>query len=140
MTMLFLLPSRGNQSFGAIPLGLRRYGYSELFLLSEMYMEWIMLLLAGISEITWAYCMKLSDGFTKFVPSAVTVVFYILSAVFLSQALRKIPLGTAYAMWTGFGIVGTSLLGVLFFNEVLSTAQVICIALIVCGIVGLKIL
>ncbi|MCI2049947.1 MAG: multidrug efflux SMR transporter [Lachnospiraceae bacterium] len=102
-------------------------------------MQWIMLLLAGVSEITWAFFMKLSDGFTKIVPSITTFVFYALSAVFLSQALKKLPLGTAYAMWTGFGIVGTSLLGVFLFREALNATQMICIALIVCGIVGLKI-
>lgn len=103
-------------------------------------MQWIMLLLAGFAEITWAVSMKLSHGFTKLVPSILTIVFYVLSAVFLSQALKKLPLGTAYAMWTGFGIVGTSLLGVFLFKEALNTAQVICIAMIICGIVGLKLL
>jgi len=103
-------------------------------------MQWIMLLLAGILEITWAYFMKLSNGFTKVVPSIATLVFYVLSAVFLSQALKKLPLGTAYAMWTGFGIVGTSVLGIFLFKETLNAAQIICIVLIVCGIVGLKIL
>ena len=102
-------------------------------------MQWIMLLLAGISEITWAYFMKLSNGFTKVVPSITTLVFYVLSAVFLSLALKKLPLGTAYAMWTGFGIVGTSVLGILIYKETLNAAQIICIVLIVCGIVGLKI-
>lgn len=103
-------------------------------------MQWIMLLLAGISEITWAFSMKLSDGFTKIVPGIITFVFYALSAIFLSQALKKLPLGTAYAIWTGFGIVGTSLLGVILFKETVNAAQGICIVLIVCGIIGLKIL
>ena len=102
-------------------------------------MQCIMLLLAGISEITWAYFMKLSNGFTKVVPSITTLIFYVLSAVFLSLALKKLPLGTAYAMWTGFGIVGTSVLGILIYKETLNAAQIICIVLIVCGIVGLKI-
>ena len=102
-------------------------------------MQWIMLLLAGISEITWAYFMKLSNGFTNVVPSITTLIFYVLSAVFLSLALKKLPLGTAYAMWTGFGIVGTSVLGILIYKETLNAAQIICIVLIVCGIVGLKI-
>lgn len=69
-------------------------------------MEWIMLLIAGIAEITWAVSMKYTNGFTKLLPSAITVIFYVLSAVFLSSALKKLPLGTAYAMWTGFGILG----------------------------------
>jgi len=103
-------------------------------------MQWIMLLLAGLAEITWAAAMKLADGFTKPLPSIVTIVFYLLSAVFLSAALKKLPLGTAYAMWTGFGIVGTSLLGIFCFQESLSTPQILCVLMIVCGIVGLKIL
>ena len=74
-------------------------------------MEWIMLLLAGIFEVTWAVAMKYADGFTRLLPSAVTVAGYLASAVFLAMAMKKLPLGTAYAMWTGFGIVGTTLLG-----------------------------
>ena len=102
-------------------------------------MQWIMLLLAGISEITWAYFMKLSNGFTKVVPSITTLIFYVLSAVFLSLALKNFRWGTAHAMWTGFGIVGTSVLGILIYKETLNAAQIICIVLIVCGIVGFKI-
>lgn len=101
-------------------------------------MEWIMLLLAGIFEVTWAVLMKVSNGFSVLLPSIGTVIGYILSAVFLSIALRKLPLGTAYAMWTGFGIIGTTVLGILIFHETISPAKIICIALIVGGIVGLK--
>lgn len=103
-------------------------------------MQWVMLLLAGIFEVTWAVAMKYADGFTKLVPSVITVVFYILSAIFLAMALKKLPLGTAYAMWTGFGIVGTSVLGIVLFKEMLSLPQVVCVLLIVCGIAGLKVL
>ena len=103
-------------------------------------MKWIILLIAGIMEVTWAVAMKYSEGFTVLVPSIVTVIGYIASAVFLAMALRELPLGTAYAMWTGFGIVGTTLLGILLFNEKLSLPQVICIMMIVAGIVGLKLL
>ena len=74
------------------------------------------------------------------IPSVITIVGYILSAVFLSMALKNLPLGTAYAMWTGFGIIGTSVLGVFLFQEKLSVPQVICIMLIVVGIAGLKLL
>ena len=101
-------------------------------------MKWIMLLIAGVTEVTWAVAMKAADGFTKTVPSVITVVGYILSAVFLSMVLKELPLGTAYAMWTGFGIVGTAVLGVLLFHETMSITQVICVLLIVTGIVGLK--
>lgn len=103
-------------------------------------MEWIMLLFAGILEVTWACAMKASDGFKILIPSIVTVVGYILSAVFLAFALKKLPLGTAYAMWTGFGIIGTSVLGIMLFNEKLSLMQMVCVLMIAVGIVGLKLL
>ena len=102
-------------------------------------MKWIMLLIAGMTEVTWAVAMKAAEGFTKTVPSVITVVGYFLSAVFLSMALKELPLGTAYAMWTGFGIVGTAVLGVLLFHETMSVTQVICVLLIITGIAGLKI-
>lgn len=103
-------------------------------------MKWIILLIAGILEITWAVAMKMSDGFTILIPSIVTAVGYITSAVFLAIALKQLPLGTAYAMWTGMGILGTTLLGVFLFNEKLSIPQIVCVLLIVIGIVGLKLL
>ena len=103
-------------------------------------MKWIMLALAGILEVTWACAMKYSDGFTQLVPSAVTAIGYIASAVFLSLALKDLPMGTAYAMWTGFGIVGTTVLGIVLFKENLTFPKVLCVILIVAGIVGLKLL
>ena len=103
-------------------------------------MKWIYLLIAGALEITWAVAMKMSNGFTVLIPSIVTGAGYIASAVFLAIALRQLPLGTAYAMWTGMGILGTTLLGVFLFHEKLSVPQVICVILIVVGIAGLKIL
>ena len=103
-------------------------------------MHWIFLFLAAIFEVSWAIAMKYSDGFSVLVPSIITVIGYILSAVFLSLAVKQLPLGTAYAMWTGFGIIGTSVLGVFLFNEKLTVPQVICVILIVVGIVGLKLL
>lgn len=103
-------------------------------------MEWIMLLLAGIFEVAWAILMKWSDGFTVPLPTVGTIVGYVLSAIFLSIALKKLPLGTAYAMWTGFGILGTTIFGILFFQESINAAKIVCIALIVCGIAGLKLL
>jgi quaternary ammonium compound-resistance protein SugE len=103
-------------------------------------MQWIHLILAGVLEIVWATTMKMSDGFSKLIPSVITIAGYIASAVFLSMALKKIPLGTAYAIWTGIGILGTSILGVVLFKEILNPAQMICIALIAAGIIGLKLL
>lgn len=103
-------------------------------------MKWIYLFIAGALEITWAVTMKMSEGFTVLIPSVVTGVGYILSAVFLSVALKELPLGTAYAIWTGMGIIGTSILGVILFHDKLSAPQVICVMLIVVGIAGLKLL
>ncbi len=103
-------------------------------------MEWILLFLAGALEISWAVAMKFSEGFTRLWPSVFTAVGYVASAVFLALALKKLPLGTAYAMWTGMGIVGTSLLGIWLFQEKLNLPQLICVLLIVGGIAGLKLL
>ena len=103
-------------------------------------MKWLYLVLAGALEITWAVAMKKSNGFTVLIPSIITGVGYIASAVFLAIALKQLPLGTAYAMWTGMGIVGTTLLGIFLFNEKLSVPQVVCVILIVIGITGLKLL
>ncbi len=103
-------------------------------------MEWIYLLLAGALEVTWAVAMKAAEGFTKPLPSVITAVGYLASALFLALALKKLPLGTAYAMWTGFGILGTTLLGVWLFHESISLPQGLCVALIAAGIVGLKLL
>ena len=103
-------------------------------------MRWLMLILAGIFEVTWACSMKYSNGFMVIVPTIITIMGYIASAIFLSIAMKNLPLGTAYAMWTGIGIVGTSILGIFLFREKLSVQQVICIFLIVVGIVGLKLL
>lgn len=103
-------------------------------------MQWFLLALAAVFEVIWAFAMKYSNGFTVVIPTIITAVGYIASAVFLSMALKNISLGTVYAMWTGFGIIGTSVLGVLLFGEKLSVPQIVCILLIVIGIVGLKLL
>ena len=103
-------------------------------------MQWIMLILAGVFEVTWACAMKYSNGFTVIIPTVITIIGYLASAVFLALALKRLPLGTAYAMWTVFGLIGTTFLGVLLFNEKLSVPQVGCVILIVIGIVGLKLL
>jgi quaternary ammonium compound-resistance protein SugE len=103
-------------------------------------MSWIILILASIAEITWAVALKYADGFTKIIPSVITVVGYIASLILLSLAMKHLPLGTSYAVWTGIGIVGTTVLGILLFQEKLSPLQVICVAMIVIGIIGLKLL
>ena len=101
-------------------------------------MKWLMLLLAGIFEIIWAIAMKYSNGFSILIPSIITAVAYILSAVFLAFALKYLPLGMAYVMWVAFGIIGTTILGVLLFSEKLTVAQIISIILIIIGVIGLK--
>ncbi|MST50997.1 DMT family transporter [Hornefia butyriciproducens] len=103
-------------------------------------MKWIILGIAGAMEITWAVAMKYSGGFTQLIPSVITAVSYIASAVFLALALKNLPLGTAYAIWTGIGIIGTSVLGMLLFKETVSLPQWVCIAMIVIGIIGLRLL
>jgi quaternary ammonium compound-resistance protein SugE len=101
-------------------------------------MKWLMLLLAGIFEIVWAVAMKYSNGFSVIIPSIITAVTYILSAVFLALALKNLPLGMAYVMWVGFGIIGTTVLGVLLFSEKLTVLQILSIIMIMLGIIGLK--
>ena len=103
-------------------------------------MTWLYLVIAGALEITWAIAMKMSNGFTVLIPTVITIVGYISSAVFLAIALKQLPLGIAYAIWTGMGILGTTILGALLFHEKISIPQVICILLIVIGIAGLKLL
>lgn len=101
-------------------------------------MAWIYLIIAGILEIIWAIGLKYTEGFTKLTLSVITVITMIASFVFLSLALKILPVGTGYAVWTGIGAVGTTVLGVLLFSEPATAARIICIGLIIAGIVGLK--
>lgn len=106
----------------------------------ESIMHWIVLLLAGLLEVVWAVGLKYTEGFTKLVPSAVTLAAMAGSVVLLGLALRSLPLGTAYAIWTGIGTVGTVIWGIMMLDEPASVARLVCIAMIVLGIAGLKIL
>jgi len=99
---------------------------------------WIYLLIASICEIGWAIGMKYSAGWTRLWPSAFTVVAMILSVVFLSLAIKHIPLGTAYALWTGIGAAGTAIAGILLFSESAHPARLISILIIAAGIIALK--
>lgn len=103
-------------------------------------MEWIHLLIAGCFEISWAIGLKFSHGFTQPVISVVTVVCMIASFYFLALALKSLPLGTAYAVWTGIGTLGTVILEIIIFKEPATVTRLFCIGLIVCGITGLKLL
>lgn len=99
---------------------------------------WVMLAGAGLLEIVWAIGLKYADGFTKPVPSAITIAAMAASMWLLAMAARDLPIGTAYAVWTGIGAVGAALLGMMLFNESANLARLACIGLIVAGIVGLK--
>ena len=101
-------------------------------------MAWIYLFLAGVTEVAWAIGLKQTDGWTRFWPSVITAILMVVSFVLLSLALRALPLGTAYAIWTGIGAVGTAIAGIVLFGEPRTAIRLGCIALILVGIVGLK--
>jgi quaternary ammonium compound-resistance protein SugE len=101
-------------------------------------MAWVVLFIAGLLEIAWAVGLKYTDGFTRLWPSIATGVAVVGSMGLLAVAVRTLPLGSAYAVWTGIGTVGTAVLGILLFQEPTSAIRLVCIALIVAGIVGLK--
>jgi len=101
-------------------------------------MAWLMLLVAGLFEVVWAVGMKYSAGFTRLWPSIITFVGAIVSFVLLSAAMRSIPLGTAYTVWTGIGAVGAFVAGVVMLGEQLNTMRVTAAVLIVCGLVMMK--
>ncbi|MCF1742147.1 quaternary ammonium compound efflux SMR transporter SugE [Paradevosia shaoguanensis] len=103
-------------------------------------MAWIYLIIAGFFEVGWAIGLKYTEGFTRIVPSTLTVVSMIVSVLLLGLALRELPVGTGYAVWTGIGTVGTAVLGIYLFGEPATAARLACIALIVSGIAGLKFL
>lgn len=101
-------------------------------------MSWILLFIAGLLEIAWAAGMKSSEGFTRLWPSVFTIVTAIGSFVLLAVAMRQLPLGTAYAVWTGIGVVGAFVFGVLLMGEAVTFARVASASLIVIGLIGLK--
>ena len=101
-------------------------------------MEWLILFLAGLFEIGWAIGLKYTEGFSRLVPSVLTVGAMIISIVLLGVALKTLPVGTAYAVWTGIGAVGTAALGIYLFGEPATAARLASIGLIVAGIVGLE--
>lgn len=102
-------------------------------------MAWIILLIAGLFEIGWAVGLKYTEGFTKLVPTVLTGVSLVLSMGLLGWAVKTLPLGTAYAVWTGVGAVGTAVVGILVFKEPATAARLVCLGLIVAGILGLKV-
>ena len=102
-------------------------------------MAWVTLFVAGLLEIAWAVGLKYTQGFTRLWPTVGTVVALVASMALLGLSLRTLPLGTAYAVWTGIGSVGTSVLGIVLFREPATALRLVCIGLIVAGIVGLKV-
>ncbi|MFD1704028.1 DMT family transporter [Methylopila henanensis] len=102
-------------------------------------MGWVYLLAAGLMEIVWAMGLKYSEGFTKLVPTVVTVISIACSLTLLGLALRTLPIGIGYAAWTGIGVVGTTIFGMAVFGEPATAARIGCIGLILAGVVGLKI-
>ena len=102
-------------------------------------MAWVYLVIAGLFEMGWAIGLKYTDGFTRLVPTALTIAAMIISVLLLGLALRDLPVGTGYAVWTGIGTVGTALLGMYLFGDPATAARLASIGLIVAGIVGLKV-
>jgi quaternary ammonium compound-resistance protein SugE len=104
----------------------------------ESAMPWVLLVIAGLFEVAWAIGLKYTEGFTRLWPSAGTLAAMALSVVLLGIAMRSLPVGTAYAVWTGIGAVGTVILGIVLFGEPATAARLVCVGLIVAGILGLK--
>lgn len=102
-------------------------------------MEWAYLILAGILEIFWATCLKLSNGFTILKFSILTIIGMVFSFIFLAQATKILPLGTSYAIWTGIGALGSVIIGIILFKEVFTLPKVLFVTLLLIGIIGLKI-
>jgi len=101
-------------------------------------MSWIILFVAGLFEVAWAVGLKYTDGFSRPLPTALTVAAMLISIGLLGLAMKELPLGTAYAIWTGVGAVGTVIAGIILFGEAVTLIRVGSVALIVCGLIGLK--
>ena len=101
-------------------------------------MPWLILFVAGLCEIGWAVGLKYTDGFTRLWPTVFTGASLLVSMALLGMAMKSLPLGTAYAVWTGIGAVGTVFLGIVLFKEPVTAARLVCVGLIVAGILGLK--
>lgn len=101
-------------------------------------MSWLILILAGLFEVVWAVGLKFTDGFSKPLPSVITVAAMAASFYFLSLAMKALPLGVAYSVWVGVGMVGAVIVGVVAFNESMGMVKLVSVLLIICGIIGLK--
>lgn len=103
-----------------------------------MDLEWLILLIAGLFEVGWAIGLKYTEGFTRLWPSVGTAIAMVVSVVLLGIAMRHIPVGTAYAVWTGIGTIGAVILGIFLFGESATLVRLMCLGLILAGIIGLK--
>lgn len=101
---------------------------------------WVLLIIAGLFEIGWAVGLKYTAGFTKLWPTTLTIICMIISMGLLGLAVQRLPVGTAYAVWTGIGTVGTAILGIILFSEPANALRIACLAMIILGILGLKLL
>ena len=101
-------------------------------------MEWVYLFIAGLFETGWAMSLKFSEGLSRPLPTVGVVVFMIFSLYLLGQALKELPIGTGYAVWTGIGVIGTAVLGIVLLGESRDALRLVCILLIVAGVVGLR--
>jgi quaternary ammonium compound-resistance protein SugE len=105
----------------------------------EVFMSWIILFFAGLFEVGWAVGLKYTDGFTRPLPTVLTVAAMAISLGLLGLAMKELPLGTAYAIWTGVGAVGTVIAGIILFGESMALVRMASVALIISGLVGLKV-
>lgn len=103
-----------------------------------MTWSWVLLVIAGLLEVGWAIGLKYTDGFTRPLPSVLTIAAIVASMALLARAAREIPIGTAYPVWVGIGALGAAVLGVVLFREPLSAARVVCLVTLVASIIGLK--
>lgn len=101
-------------------------------------MSWLILLVAGLLEVVWAVGLKYTHGFSRLTPSIITIASMVVSMALLSWAMKTLPVGTAYAVWTGIGAVGAAIAGIVLLGESSSPARIVSLLLIVCGIIGLK--
>tara|TARA_R110002020_G_scaffold35753_4_gene107851 strand:+ start:103 stop:486 length:384 start_codon:yes stop_codon:yes gene_type:complete len=120
----------------------RTAGFPSFITTSEgnSVIAWIVLIVAGVLEVAWALGMKMSEGFTRPLVSVVTIILIVVSLFLLNWSLKTLPVGTAYAVWTGIGTVGTVALGIALFGESASPARLICLGLIIAGVIGLRFL
>lgn len=139
MVFCFMVRRRVNRKrFSCIVRPLKMQERAHFVFWEEITMAWVFLGIAGLMEVFWATCLKLSEGFTKLGFSALTIIGMLVSFGLLSQAMKSLPLGTAYGIWTGIGALGTVVVGLVLFKEPATAGRMFFAALLLIGIVGLK--